>query len=81
MVSRGLFRKKGTDMSGIPKKLSFLDRYLTLWILAFMILGVGFGYYFSGLSRFWDSLSYGTTNMPLALGLIIMMYPPLAKVR
>ncbi len=68
-------------MSGIPKKLSFLDRYLTLWILAFMILGVGFGYYFSGLSRFWDSLSYGTTNMPLALGLIIMMYPPLAKVR
>ena len=63
------------------KKLNFLDRYLTVWILLFMLAGVGAGYVFPELSNFWDSMQSGTTNIPIALGLIVMMYPPLAKVR
>lgn len=63
------------------KKLSFLDKYLTLWIFLAMIIGVGSGYLFPGIVDFWDSYSTGTTNIPLAIGLIVMMYPPLAKVR
>lgn len=63
------------------KRLSFLDSYLTLWIFSAMILGVISGYVFPGLAKFWESLSYGTTNIPIAIGLIIMMYPPLARVK
>jgi len=62
------------------KKLGFLDSYLTAWIFTAMLLGVGLGYYFPSSSNFINSFSNGTTNIPLAIGLILMMYPPLAKV-
>jgi ACR3 family arsenite transporter len=68
-------------MDPITKKLPFFDRYLTLWIFAVMFAGVLVGYFMPGISGFWNSLSKGTTNIPIAAGLILMMYPPLAKVR
>jgi ACR3 family arsenite transporter len=67
-------------MNGNRKKLNFLDQYLTLWIFLAMFIGIGIGYFIPSSATFIDSFSSGSTNIPIAVGLILMMYPPLAKV-